>query len=100
VSSGRLRGAIITSHDLLAIARETGISFSTDEEDFFELGTHAIIWFGRYHLAKSVSETASKIVVKDKAFSVYEPLYMKLLERIDSLGRTDHVAKESESNRN
>jgi hypothetical protein len=37
VSSGRLRGAIITSHDLLAIARETGISFSTDEEDFFEL---------------------------------------------------------------
>ena len=78
VKDGRFRGSAIGSHDLKMIANEAGIALSDDEQDFCELGTECILSFGRYHMAKNVTDSPTQVSVKDSAFAVYESLFGRL----------------------
>jgi hypothetical protein len=78
VKDGRFHGAIIGSHDLKNIAHDAGVALSDDEQDLVELGTECILSFGRYAMAKNVTNSPTQVSVKDSAFSVYERLFERL----------------------
>lgn len=78
IQGGKFRGKFISSHNLMDIARDAAIELTNDEQDLCELGTECILSFGRYHTGKSVSDSPSKITVKQTAFAIYEDLFNRL----------------------
>lgn len=78
IRCGKFRGGFISSHNLMEIARDAAIQLTNDEQDLCELGTECILSFGRYHIGKSVSDSPSKITVKQTAFTIYEGLFNRL----------------------
>ncbi len=82
VKDGKLRGEVITSHDLLRLAEEANVDLDEDEESFCELGTSAIEGWGRYPISKNVSKMMGKITVKGTAGEVFERLFDRLAEVI------------------
>ena len=83
IKDGKLRGKVISSHNLLEIAADANFDLSENEQDFCELGTECILVFGRYHIAKNVSSHPTTIEVKESAFKVYESLYNRLQKNIE-----------------
>jgi hypothetical protein len=77
-TNGKLRGKIITSHDLVRIAQEAKVSLDADELRFCELGKTAIESWGRYPLGKSVSATNGNIFLSFEIIEVFERLFSKL----------------------
>lgn len=82
VKDGRFRGWVICSHDLKAIAGDADVALDDDEQDLCELGTECILSFGRYHIAKNVTNTPTWISIKGSAFRVYERLFERLKKDI------------------
>jgi hypothetical protein len=94
VNKGKLRGGTITSHDLLTIAREAHITLDSDERHFCELATDAIGSFGRYPLAKTVSDD-SVAAIQPTFVQTYEPLRVRLVAL--ALGRLRDPASASQA---
>lgn len=78
MKDARFRGSIIASHDLEEIADDAGVALSDDERDLCELGTECILSFGRYQLAKNVTNSPTEVSMRDSAFVVYESLIVRL----------------------
>lgn len=78
ISKGKFRGHVITSHNLIAIAQDAGINLDAEESDFCELGSEAILTFGRYHTGKNMNDSPTDICVSAAAFPVYRRLYERL----------------------
>ena len=78
VKDGKLRGELISSHDLLRLAKEVNVDLNEDERSFCELGTSAIEGWGRYPISKNVGKMASQITVKGTVGEVFEQLFDRL----------------------
>jgi hypothetical protein len=83
IKDGKFRGNTIGSHDLVLIAKDAGILLNSDETMFCEIGTEAIMSFGRYHTGKNMNNASTRRTIKVSAFAVYEGLYQKLWEYIE-----------------
>ena len=79
VSRGKLRGKIITSHDLVRLAREAGVTLSDDEEQVCRLATSAVEGWGRYPIPRNMSKMKGEISVGGQAYAVYSALVDRLL---------------------
>lgn len=97
VRNGRFHGKTIISHDLKAIADDAGIQLSDDEADFCELGTECILSFGRYHMAKNLTNTPTRITVKHSAFRVYDEFFQNLKSNIRDSPFPHRAAPDGES---
>ncbi|GEM_PF-2885790 len=84
ISKGRFQGKVIGKHNLLRIAEDAGIALNPDERDFCELGSEAILSFGRYHIGKKAADSPNRVTVRDSAFPIYERLYDRLRKRIEA----------------
>ncbi len=84
VQDGRLRGDVITKHDLVRIAQKAKFELSSEETSFCKIGTEAILSFGRYHVGKDMNDTISRMTIRNSAFLVYEGLYKRLWKHIES----------------
>lgn len=78
VSKGKLRGNMITKHSLPLLARESGVTLSKEQQEFLEVGTAAIEYWGRYPVPRNVSKLESSHIISSKIASVYFDLYKKL----------------------
>lgn len=85
IKDGKFRGNAIGSHNLLAIALEAGVPLTKDEDDFCQLGTEAIMSFGRYHMAKNAHHDTTRLTIKQSAFPIYEELFNKLHRRLKEM---------------
>ena len=83
ISQGRLRGDVITSHDLIRLAEEANIRLNEDESRFCQMGSSAIIGWGRYPIARNVSEMKSRVTINTQIYQVFEDLYARLSDILD-----------------
>ena len=82
VEQGKLRGDVITKHDLILLAKEARVTLNDEERDLCELGSSAIVSWGRYPIPKNVSEMNSKITVNERICQVFDELFIRLSECI------------------
>jgi len=82
VEQGKLRGDVITKHDLILLANEARVTLSDEERDLCELGSSAIVSWGRYPIPRNVSEMKSKITVNERICQVFDELFIRMSECI------------------
>ena len=84
ISGGKLRGDLITSHDLNRLANKINLAFSDEEQKFLTFGTMAIQYWGRYPIPKDINKLESIRRVNAKIGQVYSGLYDRLLTELEA----------------
>jgi len=82
VKQGKLRGGVITTHNLIHLAKEARVTLSGEEHDLCELGSSAIVSWGRYPISRDVSKMKGKITVNERICQVFDELFIRLSECI------------------
>ena len=78
VEQGKLRRGVITKHDLIHLAKEARVTLSDEEHDLCELGSSAIVSWGRYPIPMNVNTMKSKITVNEHIYHVFDELFIRL----------------------
>lgn len=84
VKSGKLRGDLIKSHNLIDLAK--GIALELDENEYAlcQISTEAIYSFGRFPIPIDVSKMQSMIRIKLSFKIVFDEFYNRLVEEFVS----------------
>ena len=82
ISSGKLRGKLVTSHDLEAIADELGIDVSPSEREFLALSRSCICSWGRYPVSRSKDGLDAERRISWALADVYARLFDRLSQEL------------------
>lgn len=96
-------GDSVKSHNLTNLSKFLNISFTKDEQEFFEMSVTIIEWFGRYPIpVKSKNSIQSANFDFERIRTTYEKLFFRLsneMKRTASLSNDYNYTFSSESNR-
>jgi hypothetical protein len=84
IKSGKIRGELIQSHNLIDLTKELNIKLTENEKAFCEISSEAISGFGRYPIPKNISKMKSRITIKLTIKSVFDEFYNRLIIELTS----------------
>ena len=78
ISGGKMRGAVMTGHDLPLLANELGLELTGQQQQYLDLAKDSIVSEGRYPIPKNVGNLKVQKGVRRNSYQVFEELYKKV----------------------